>query len=58
LGAKAEEEITNYTLAFGQSVPDRDIRAIAASASLELLVGELYPQIGNMRTLLHSLELA
>jgi V/A-type H+-transporting ATPase subunit C len=50
----SEEEIINYTLPFGHRVHDRDIRAIAAGASISNIVRELYPEIENTQALLET----
>ena len=50
----SEEEIINYTLPFGYRVHDRDIRAIAAGASIAAIVSRLYPEIENVGALLEQ----
>jgi V/A-type H+-transporting ATPase subunit C len=50
----SEEEIINYTLPFGYRVRDRDIRAIAAGASIAPIVSRLYPEIENVGALLEQ----
>ena len=46
--------IINYTLPFGHRVDDRDIRAIAAGASVAPIVSRLYPEIENVGSLLEQ----
>jgi len=50
----SEEEIINYTLPFGHHLEDRDIRAIAAGASIAPIVSRLYPEIENVGVLLEE----
>jgi V/A-type H+-transporting ATPase subunit C len=50
----SEEEIVNYTLSFGYRVRDRDIRAIAAGASIAPIVGRIYPGIEDAQALLDT----
>jgi V/A-type H+-transporting ATPase subunit C len=50
----SEEEIVNYTLSFGYRVRDRDIRAIAAGASIAPIVSRIYPEIENVGALLEE----
>ena len=50
----SEEEIINYTLPFGYRVRDREIRAIAAGASIAPIMGRLYPAIENDEALLEQ----
>jgi V/A-type H+/Na+-transporting ATPase subunit C len=44
----SEEELINYTLPFGQSVKDDDIRAIAAGADYLQVVSKIFPQLGRL----------
>ena len=50
----SEEEIINYTLPFGYRVRDEDIRAIAAGADIASIVSRIYPEMGDVASLLRE----
>lgn len=50
----SEEELINYTLAFGYRVKDEDIRAIAAGADITKVVNRIYPDLTGVEEILDS----
>jgi V/A-type H+/Na+-transporting ATPase subunit C len=50
----SEEEIINYTLAFGYHLSDEDVRAIAAGVDIAHIVEKIYPSLENINSLVQS----
>jgi V/A-type H+/Na+-transporting ATPase subunit C len=50
----SEEEVINYTLAFGYHVRDEDIRSIAAGADIARIIQRIFPDLSDVQDLLEN----